>query len=276
MIVHVTIVEQEAPEARDRPTGPIDGRCPLEVPRPWMIHRWDLLTFLHWSYEPEVVARLLPPGLQIETFGGRAWVGLVPFQMLIRPPGLPALPWLSHFPETNVRTYVTAPDGTAGVWFLSLDAARAPAVAVARRGFHLPYYWSEMDVDQAGPVLRYRSRRRGATHPAGRRQRGSEVVVEVGRRFASDELNDRDHWLTARWRLFTCEPTAQDPTALGFQLAQHDPWPLHHARLLHLDQDLFSAAGLPDPVGEPLVHWSPGVEVRIGPRRRVAVASDYG
>ena len=93
---------------RAEPLGP-GPWCPLEVPRAQMIHRWDLLTFLHWSYEPAEVAALLPDGLEVETFGGRAWVGLVPFAMLVRPPRIPAVPWMSRFCETNVRTYVRGP-----------------------------------------------------------------------------------------------------------------------------------------------------------------------
>src|SRR6478672_7239392 len=75
----------------------------------------------------------------VETFDGSAWVGLVPFEMQVRPPRVAPVPWLSNFPETNVRTYVRAPDGTTGVWFLSLDAARASAVVTARTTYRLPY-----------------------------------------------------------------------------------------------------------------------------------------
>ena len=52
--------------------GPV---CPVDVAHPVMMHRWDTLTFLHWSYEPDVVARLLPVGLTLDTFDGKAWVG---------------------------------------------------------------------------------------------------------------------------------------------------------------------------------------------------------
>jgi uncharacterized protein YqjF (DUF2071 family) len=39
---------------------------------------------------------------------------------------------------------------------------------------------------------------------------------------------------------------------------------LHSAELLHLDDTLVTAAGLPSPVGDPVVMWSPGVDVRVG------------
>lgn len=93
-----------------------------------MRHRWESLTFFHWSCPIEEVQRLLPPGLRIEPWEGRAWVGLVPFRMVVKPPIGPALPLLSSFPETNVRTYVTGPDGEPGIWFFSLDAGNPAAV----------------------------------------------------------------------------------------------------------------------------------------------------
>src|SRR2546423_2489451 len=92
---------------------------------PVMLQEWRHLTFLHWRYRPDVIQALLPAGLTVQTMDGSAWVGLIPFLMSgVRPPRVPALPWLSRFPETNVRTYVSGPDGGTGIWFLSLHAAR--------------------------------------------------------------------------------------------------------------------------------------------------------
>ena len=154
-----------------------------------------------------------------------------------------------------MRTYVTGPDGSTGVWFLSLDASRLGAVVVARTTYHLPYYWSRMRVSQMGPVISYASRRR-LPGPGGAR---FQAAVEIGDPYLPGEASDLEHWLTARWRLYS-----STPDGLRHALADHPPWPLHHAQLLHLDEDLVTAVGLPAPVGPPLVHWSPGVEVRIG------------
>jgi uncharacterized protein YqjF (DUF2071 family) len=220
-----------------------------------MYQTWSWLTFLHWSYPPEVVQRLLPDRLAVHDFGGRAWVGLTPFFLRdLRTPVAPAPPWFTSFPETNVRTYVVGPDGREGLWFFSLDAARLEPVLVARSTYALPYMWSDMTVERDGQVLRYRSRRRwpGPT-PA-----TSAVTVEVGARLAPAELGELDHYLTARWQLYT---------TLGPVLArscvEHEPWPLHRATVPELDTDLVAAAGLPRPEGEPVVHWSPGVRTRI-------------
>ncbi len=229
--------------------------CPLTVERASMIHRWDNLTFLHWRFDPDVVQRLVPHPLVVETFDGSAWVGLVPFEMQVRLPHVAPVPWLSNFPETNVRTYVRAPDGTTGVWFLSLDAARSSAVVTARTTYRLPYFWSKMAVTTVGPVVSYRSRRRWPG-PVGA---ACDVAIEVGDPFSPAELHGLDHWLTARWSLFSVSGHGQRVAR-----AEHPPWPLHEATVLHLHDELIAATGLPQPVGEPLVHWSPGVEVRIG------------
>jgi len=67
-------------------------------------------------------------------------VGILPFDVTkFHPPGLPPLPWISNFLETNVRTYLRAPDGSIGVWFFSLDTDQLFGVAGARLAFHLPY-----------------------------------------------------------------------------------------------------------------------------------------
>jgi len=77
--------------------------------------------------------------------------------------GTPAVPWLSAFPELNVRTYVTF-DGKPGVWFFSLDARNSVAVAVARTWFHLPYFRARMNCAEREGWILYQSERthRGA------------------------------------------------------------------------------------------------------------------
>jgi uncharacterized protein YqjF (DUF2071 family) len=136
-------------------------------------------------------------------------------------------------------------------------------VLVARSTYALPYRWSAMAVARDGATIRYRSRRRwpGPT-PA-----SSAVTVEVGEPLAPGELGELDHYLTARWQLYT---------TLGPVLArstvEHEPWPLHRAAVRELDSNLVAAAGLPAPGGEPVVHWSPGVRTRISALRPLAWA----
>ena len=62
-----------------------------------MRQRWERLTFLHWSFDPADVQRLLPTSLRVDTFGGAAWVGLVPFYMHVSTAGGRQTPWVSRF-----------------------------------------------------------------------------------------------------------------------------------------------------------------------------------
>jgi len=229
--------------------------CPFTVDAPVMRQRWERLTFLHWGYDPAVVQRLLPPWLRADTFGDMAWVGLVPFFMRVATAGGHRAPWVSHFCETNVRTYVRDPQGRPGIWFFSLDAARAGAVAVARTTYRLPYFWSRMRLAERGGQVAYACQR---VWP-GPWPVTSRVRIGVGDRLGPGELGERDHFLTARWVLFSGAGGRY-----RFARAYHPPWPLYRARVITVDDHLVAAAGLPPPRGNPLAHYSPGVDVRIG------------
>jgi uncharacterized protein YqjF (DUF2071 family) len=220
-----------------------------------MRQRWERLTFLHWPFDPEVVQRLLPDSLRPDVFGGAAWVGLVPFFMRVSTAGGTRLPWVSNFCETNVRTYVRDREGRTGIWFLSLDAARLGAVGVARATYRLPYFWSSMRLAARDGETGYACRRLWP----GPRGTASRIRVRAGEPYRPVELGDLDHFLTARWILFSVHGARQ-----RFARACHPPWPLHRAQVRVLDDRLVPAAGLPPPPGEPLVHYSPGVEVSIG------------
>jgi uncharacterized protein YqjF (DUF2071 family) len=228
-----------------------------------MMHRWQLLTFLHWSFDADDVQRLLPPALTVETFDDRAWVGLVPFRMWVAPPGLNALPWLGQFCETNVRTYVRDRHGRAGVWFFSLEASRLPAVVAARVAYRLPYYWASMRLHASSERVAYTTRRRWPR--PGAADASSAVIVRPGSPIPPEELTALEHFLTARWRLFSYAKG----DALRYAEAEHEPWQLQRTDVDRCDDTLVIAAGLPQPVGEPLAHYSRGVEVRISRPRRV-------
>jgi len=248
------------------------GACPFSIERPVMRQRWERLTFLHWAFEPAAVQRLLPDGLEADVFDGAAWVGLVPFFMHVATARGHEVPWVSRFCETNVRTYVRDRNGLAGIWFFSLDAARLGAVAVARTTYRLPYFWSAMRIEGAGDEIGYRCRRMlpgprnsggsGASSPR-TGAATSHIMIRIGERYADDELDARDHFLTARWILFSVAGSRR-----RIARACHDPWPLHRARLLHVDDGLITSAGLPDPDGPAIAHYSPGVDVAIGRRER--------
>ncbi len=236
------------------PDGPVTGDAPRSVRRPLLTQSWLNVTFLHWPADPADVARVLPPGIRPDTVDGVTYVGLVAFR-LHRSGwlGLPPVPYLGSFPETNVRLYTVDAHGRRGVVFCSLDASRLLPVAVGRIGFGLPYMWSRMTVGTRGDTLTYTSTRRWPG-PRGARSR---ISVRVGAPVA--EPTELEHFLTARWGLHS--------TLLGrpvFVPNTHPRWPLHRAELIACDEDLVAAAGLPAPAGEPVsVLYSPGVPARF-------------
>ncbi len=233
----------------------VTGPAP-DLDRPQiMSQRWVDLTFLHWRVDPALVAPLLPPGTRPDIHDGATWVGLVPFRMVGAGLGRgPAVPWLGTFAETNVRLYSVDRTGRRGVVFRSLEATRLAVVVGARLAFNLPYTWARMSVRRGDGTITYRTSRRAP----GPRGAGGQVTVRPGAVVTADPLAA---FLTARWGLHT--------RLLGRTLYvpnHHDAWPLRSAELVHLDDTLVAAAGLPGVVGRPpdSVLFSPGVRTVFG------------
>lgn len=242
-----------------QPPEPVTAEPIRPVRVPALTMRWLDLAFLHWPVDPDVAAPLMPPGVRPDTWDGVTYVGLVAFRMhQVGFLGLPGVPYLGSFPETNVRLYSVGPDGRRGVVFLSLDAARLLPAAVGRAGVRLPYQWARMRVRRDGDLLTYASIRRWPT--PGPRVR---LRLRVGERVAGPSA--LEHFLTARWGLHA----AWHGTTV-FLPNEHPRWELYRAGLTDLAGDLVAAAGLPAPAGPPIsVLYSPGVPVRAGLPRPV-------
>jgi uncharacterized protein YqjF (DUF2071 family) len=249
--------------APPRPAAPIDRVAPTIRPprRALMRQDWRHLLFLHWVVPPERLRPLVPDGLDLDLFEGRAYVGLIPFTMTgVRPVGLPAIPGLSSFHETNVRTYVHRDGRDPGVWFFSLDAANAPAVAVARTAFHLPYHHARMRLDVEPGAIAYASRRlwpgpRPATCAIRCTPAGAPAPARVG---------TLEHFLVERYFLY-----AARPARLYRGQVHHSPYPLQTADVLKLDETLIAAAGIARPDAAPLAHYARGVDVEVFAPTRV-------
>jgi hypothetical protein len=233
---------------------------------------WRNLLFLHFPCEPEVVQALLPPGLFVDTFPdasgeGRAWIGLVPFQMQgIRLNGAPLIPGTHGFPETNLRTYVHRDGRRPGVWFFSLDAANTLACATARRLFSLPYHRATMTIRMEGVDSFFyegtrwpekRSIRFGPAHSGAAYSIRAEAIGRTDRARAGT----LEFFLMERYLLYS-----RRGHRLFTGRVHHPPYEIRSARAEVAHESLCRAAGLaPQPFSH--AHFSPGVHVEVFPLR---------
>jgi uncharacterized protein YqjF (DUF2071 family) len=222
-----------------------------------MHQTWLDLLFAHWPISLDVLRPLVPQELPLDTFEGKCWVGIAPFHMRnVRPRFVPALPWLSAFPELNVRTYATV-DGKPGVYFFSLDAANWPAVLGARFSFHLPYFHAKMSVQINQATISYQSvRSRG----------GAEFAANYAP-IAPVQVRPRgtlEHWLTERYCLYT---VFRGQVYRGE--IHHLPWPLQDAMAEITTNTMAAAARIPLPEAVPLLHFARKLDVLIWPLQRL-------
>lgn len=225
----------------------------------------DLLTmtwldglFAHWPVDPDLVDERLPAGLDVATYDGDAWLGVVAFEMTdIRPRGSPIG---LGFPELNLRTYVEPEGGgQRGVYFFNLDAQDLLGVSVARLLFALPYYRADMHVSRHGDEVQFTHQR---THPGASPAHFDAVYRPTGDVFRA-EPGSLEQFLVENYRFYT----------KGRRLyrgdIRHDPWPLQEATVDIRANTLFEANGFEPPEGEPLVHYSRELDVTADRIRRV-------
>ena len=229
---------------------------------------WHDLLFMHWPVDAEPLKRHMPASLTLDTFEGQAWIGVVPFRMSgVSLSWLPDLPWLSRFPELNVRTYVIGPDGRRGVWFYSLDATNPIAVRGARWLYCLKYVDAEItyveDKQSAENAwIRYDSKR---TH---RGQPAANLKVDyrpTGPAFEAESGTLVD-WLTSRYSLFSASTSGQ----LFRGDIAHEPWQLCDATAVTHENTMTDGIGVALPDTQPLLHFSRSLHVRASAIRRVS------
>jgi len=220
---------------------------PWEMPaRSWvMTQTWLDLLFAHWPVDRVALRALVPGALELDLFDGEAWVGVVPFYMTnVAPRGVPAMPWVSEFPELNVRTYVRV-GGKPGVYFFSLDAGSAVAVRAARLLLNLPYQHATMSVESGDGVVSYESRRIDgrAEFRARYRPIGPSSAPVAG---------SLEHFLTERYCLYHLTRTGR-PYRLEIH---HPPWALQPAAAEIERNTMASASRVTLPSEPPLLHFA--------------------
>jgi uncharacterized protein YqjF (DUF2071 family) len=215
---------------------------------------WVDLLFAHWAVPEATLRAVVPAAIPIDTFEGSAWIAITPFEVLgAHPRGLPPLPWLSRFPELNVRTYTTI-DGRPGIWFFSLDAARAAAAAAARLTYRLPYRHARMAIARSGARIDYRSRAVGARAVlrAAYEPTGPATYAAPG---------TLEHFLTERYCLYAIDRRGRVRRAD----IHHAPWPLQPARAELAENTMTAPLGVRLPEQEPLLHYAARQDVLVWP-----------
>ena len=234
---------------RERPDG-----------QPLMHQTWGKLLFMHWRIEETELRRLIPPQLEIDTFDGTGWIGIIPFTMWdIRalPPYIPPVPGLSSAHELNVRTYVHC-DNVPGVWFFSLDCSSPGAVMAARTFYHLPYYNAAIEIAQQGNMIDYALERTDDPPAAFR------GLWKIGETKPFSHPDSLDFFLTERYCLYS-EKDGDLYRARIF----HQPWPLQEVTMNSYESTMIESLGVKSPKGEPVLHYSEEIDVDIWAIKRL-------
>ena len=231
--------------------------------RPWaMAQRWSDLLFMHWPVAVASLRALVPSRLTLDMYEDRPWVSLASFKLSdLRPRRFPTLPWVSEFPELNVRTYVVV-DGKPGVYFFSLDAASVLAVIGARTVFHLPYYAAVMSTRRrADGMITYESRRIAQRLGLAR----FKAVYAPTGPAATSSPGSLDHWLTERYCLYAVG-SGQRVYRTDIH---HHPWPLQPAQVELFENTMASASHIDLPSLAPRVSFARTLDVVVWSEERV-------
>lgn len=216
---------------------------------------WRDGLFVHWPVDPHALRPHVPDALTLETWGGDAWVSVLPFVLTnagIRgtPPAL-----RTAVAELNVRTYVRY-RGDPGLFFFSIDVSSPLVAAIVGRTTRLPVYHAHMRVGANGGEVAFSSTR-GQTDVGAR---PGMPVDETPARFSATYSPDGDvffpepdtlaYWLTERRRFYAAEARG----VLTGEIA-HDQWPLQPADATIHENTMLEANDLPGPTGDPVVHY---------------------
>jgi len=232
---------------------------PVADPNGWFAEaRAEHVTFIHWRVPASAVSRRLPPGLELDTFHGDAYVTVAPrrvAQLRLRP--FPPMWWSSPFAEVALHTYVRR-RGVRGVWYFSLDAPAQIECWIGRHAFHLPYTAADVALGVSGDATTCTSvRHDGVTFSATTRAVGRPEPAPTQTLTA---------FLHERYSRFVREPDG------GFARGDvaHPPWQLERADVDVEARGLFDAAHLDVPPALPLAWYARSVEHRTWPLVRVS------
>jgi hypothetical protein len=230
-----------------------DARFEHLTSKTWIMkQKWNHVLFLHWPISPVHLRPLVPGALQIDTYDGKAWLGMIIFEMGgIYPRRFPGLSLTLPFSEINVRTYVTY-KGEPGIYFLSIDVNNWASLQIAKRWYHLPYHPAKVSIRKSGKSLSFEGIRK--KEPL--KVKGSYTPRRDVYMSRADQL---DYWFTERYRLFSTDALSNLYTAA----IDHPPWPLQQADVSFEKNTLFSPFPFKLAEDTPIAHYSHGVQTNF-------------
>ena len=236
--------------------SPVDMHRPYPIPkRPWVMHQtWNDILLAHWPIPVKELQAIVPVYLPLDTYEGQACVSIVPCWMSgVRPRFMPSIPYLSQFPQINLRTYVTL-DGKPGVYFFSLDADQSIMVELARLSFHLPYFRTTIQYksDEQHHVSYYSVRRDSRANSA-QFQATYRPIDDVN----ISDPGSLEYWLTERYCLYSIDKKGR----VYRGEIDHCRWPLQPAEAEIEINSFFSSFGIQVPQSKPLFHFAKRLHV---------------
>jgi uncharacterized protein YqjF (DUF2071 family) len=245
--------------------------------------RWQDALFLHYEADAIQLQNLLPPGLVVDTFEDKAYVGVVALSEIGITPAIWFLPcWLkrllslSHH-AVNVRTYVrpeyangVSDEEAAGIYFFTLDCSHVLPAIGARLLFNLPYRLANMMRrlvwnNDNGTTRHYwfQSTRWGTSAQL-------DVEWKIDNDAAAPALqNSLGTFFVERYCLYNTAGTFLRimPGIHGLWCGSitHAPWPLQQVQVGRLFNTVLGAvpgmnrAILSNNKDDPIAHFSPGV-----------------
>lgn len=234
-----------------------DSHRPWALPNlPWTMKQiWSDLLFAHYPIKYEVLRKLVPEALHLDSYNGTCWIGVVPFRMSgVRLRGLPPIPGTDQFPELNVRTYVTL-DGKPGVYFFSLDAANYLAVKGAKTLYHLPYWYADMEIKKRDTNIEFKSKR----------LHDPEIELACSYRPISEPfqapIGSFEEWMVERYCFYTLNSSG---VPLRCEIL-HEPWTIQEAEAEFSTNSILFKQGINVDSDSPILHFAKKIEVRAWP-----------
>lgn len=209
----------------------------------WVYYQeWNRVLFFHWEVPIEILDKLVPKELKIDTFNGKAYISIVPFTMEnIRPKYLPAIGFISNFHEINVRTYVEN-NGKKGVYFLNIEAEKFLSAFVSKQLSGLPYEKATI-------------KRTANSYQSNNPSKGFHLSVDFTIDQPIHNKSNLDKWLTERYCLYLkeCEHVYRYDI-------HHKEWELNQIKIDRFDL-AYQLGNLKIINENYFAHYSKGIEV---------------